>query len=134
MNKIEVRGIDDLQKVIKCVKNSNKNIVILSGTLGSGKTTFVKEFVKSMQITENVTSPTFALQSIYGDKIFHYDLYNKTSHDFLRLGMLEELEKEGYHFIEWGEELEKILKEFGIEYLKIEIELIDNKRIFECIN
>jgi tRNA threonylcarbamoyladenosine biosynthesis protein TsaE len=134
MNKIEVRGIDDLQKVIKCVKNSNKNIVILSGTLGSGKTTFVKEFVKSMQITENVTSPTFSIQNIYDDKIFHYDLYNKTSHDFLRLGMLEELEKEGYHFIEWGEELEKILKEFGIEYLKIEIELIDNKRIFECIN
>jgi tRNA threonylcarbamoyladenosine biosynthesis protein TsaE len=134
MNKIEVENIEDLQKIVECVKNSDKNIIILSGTLGSGKTTFVKEFVKSMQISENVTSPTFSIQNIYDDKIFHYDLYNKTFHDFLRLGMLEELEKEGYHFIEWGEELEKILKEFGFDYLKIEIKLIDNKRIFECIS
>jgi tRNA threonylcarbamoyladenosine biosynthesis protein TsaE len=134
MNKIEVENIEDLQKVVECVKNSYKNIIILSGTLGSGKTTFVKEFVKSMQISENVTSPTFSIQNIYDDKIFHYDLYNKTFYDFLRLGMLEELEKEGYHFIEWGEELEKILKEFGFDYLKIEIKLIDNKRIFECIS
>jgi tRNA threonylcarbamoyladenosine biosynthesis protein TsaE len=134
MNKIEVENIEDLQKVIECVENSNKNIIILSGTLGSGKTTFVKEFVKSMRISDEVTSPTFSIQNIYGDIIFHYDLYNKTVNDFLRLGMLEEFEKEGYHFIEWGEELEKILKEFGFEYLKINIELINNKRIFNCIN
>jgi len=134
MNKIEVKNIEDLKKVIECVKNSDKNIIILSGTLGSGKTTFVKEFVKSMKIDENVTSPTFSIQNIYEDRVFHYDLYNKTMQDFLRLGMLEELEKDGYHFIEWGEELEKILQQFGFEYLKIEIELNKNKRIFNCIN
>ena len=130
---IEVKNIQDLKKVIECIKNSGKNIIILSGTLGSGKTTLVKEFVKSMNIKENVTSPTFSIQNIYGE-IFHYDLYNKTINDFLNLGMLEEFEKEGYHFIEWGEELENYLKQFGIEYLKIEIILKDNKRIFNCIN
>jgi len=133
MNKIEVKTISDLQKVIKCVKDSKKNIIILSGTLGSGKTTFVKEFVKSMQIDDEVNSPTFAIQNIYG-KIFHYDLYNKTINEFINLGMLEEFEKEGYHFIEWGEELEKYLNQFGFEYLKIEITLNENKRIFNCIN
>jgi len=133
MNKIEVLNISDLQNVIECVKNSNKNIVILSGTLGSGKTTFVKEFVKNLEKTDEVTSPTFSIQNIYG-KIYHYDLYNKTIQDFLSLGMLEEFEKEGYHFIEWGEELENYLHQFGFEYLKIEIELVDNKRIFNCIN
>ncbi len=130
---IEVKNIQDLKKVIECIKNSGKNIIILSGTLGSGKTTLVKEFVKSMNIKENVTSPTFSIQNIYGE-IFHYDLYNKTINDFLNLGMLEEFEKEGYHFIEWGEELESYLKQFGIEYLEIEIILKDNKRIFNCIN
>ena len=134
MNKIEVKNIADLTKVIKCIKESNKNIVILSGTLGSGKTTLVKEFVKSMKIGENVTSPTFSIQNIYGDNVFHYDLYNKTINDFLNLGMLEEFEKDGFHFIEWGEELENYLKQFGIEYLKIEISLKDNKRIFNCID
>ena len=110
-----------------------KNIVILSGTLGSGKTTFVKEFVKSVGIKEIVSSPTFSIQNIYEDKIFHYDLYNKDINDFLSLGMLEELDKKGYHFIEWGEDLENYLKQFGFEYLKIEIEFIENRRIFNCI-
>ena len=130
---IEVKNIDDLKKVIKCVENSKKNIVILSGTLGSGKTTFVKEFVKSVGIKEIVSSPTFSIQNIYEDKIFHYDLYNKDINDFLSLGMLEELDKKGYHFIEWGEDLENYLKQFGFEYLKIEIEFIENRRIFNCI-
>ena len=127
---IEVKNIVDLEKVIKCI---DKNIIILSGTLGSGKTTFVKEFVKSKNIDDVVTSPTFSIQNIYGN-IYHYDLYNKDINEFLSLGMLEELEKDGYHFIEWGEELEKYLKQFGFEYLKIKIELIENKRIFKCIS
>jgi tRNA threonylcarbamoyladenosine biosynthesis protein TsaE len=133
MNKIEVKNIDDLKNVIDCVKNSDKFIIILSGTLGSGKTTFVKEFVENMDIKDEVNSPTFAIQNIYGN-IYHYDLYNKTIEDFIRLGMLEEFEKDGYHFIEWGEELEKYLKQFGFEYLKIQIELQGDKRIFNCIN
>lgn len=127
---IEVKNIQDLQKVIKCI---DKSIIILSGTLGSGKTTFVKEFVKSKNIDDFVTSPTFSIQNIYGH-IYHYDLYNKDINEFLSLGMLEELEKEGYHFIEWGEGLEKYLKQFGFEYLKIEIEIIGDKRIFKCIS
>ena len=130
---IEVNNLKDLQKVIECVKDSNKHIIILSGTLGSGKTTFVKEFVKSQNITKEVNSPTFSIQNIYGN-IYHYDLYNKTTQDFIRLGMLEEFEKEGYHFIEWGEGLEKYLKQFGFEYLKIEINIKENKRIFNCID
>jgi tRNA threonylcarbamoyladenosine biosynthesis protein TsaE len=132
MNKIEVKNIQDLSKVINCVKDSNKSIILLSGTLGSGKTTFVKEFVKSMGIDDNVTSPTFSIQNIYKN-IHHYDLYNKDINEFLSLGMLEELEKDGYHLIEWGEELEKHLKQFGFDYLKIEITLENDKRIFNCI-
>jgi tRNA threonylcarbamoyladenosine biosynthesis protein TsaE len=121
----------NLQEAIQCLKQSNKKIVILSGTLGSGKTTFVKEFVKDKKI--EVNSPTFSIQNIYED-IYHYDLYNTSIDEFLSLGMLEEFEKDGYHFIEWGEELEKYLKKFGFEYIKITIEVKENKRIFNCIH
>ncbi|GAB6073403.1 tRNA (adenosine(37)-N6)-threonylcarbamoyltransferase complex ATPase subunit type 1 TsaE [Nautilia lithotrophica] len=130
--KFEVLSIDELKKVAECIKKSDKNIIILSGTLGSGKTTLVKEFVKSLGMSDEVTSPTFAIQNIYADKIFHYDLYNKGVDEFLALGMLEELEKDGFHFIEWGEGLEEILKTYGIEYLKINIILDGEKRIYEC--
>ncbi len=128
----EVENIKDLKKISECIKNSKKNIIILSGTLGSGKTTLVKEFVKSENIDEDVTSPTFSIQNIYGNKIHHYDLYSKNANEFLALGMLEELEKEGWHFIEWGEELENILKEYGFDVLRINIKISDNKRIVEC--
>ncbi len=131
--KFEVKTINDLKKVIECVKNSNKKIIILSGTLGSGKTTFVKEFVKELNNNSVVTSPTFSIQNIY-DGVYHYDLYNKGVDEFLSLGMLEELQKDGYHFIEWGEDLEDILNQFGFEYLKIVFDLRGDKRIIECQN
>jgi len=130
--RFEVNDISDLQKVVECIKNSGKNVIILSGTLGSGKTTLVKEFVKSLGIGGDVTSPTFSIQNVYDSQVYHYDLYNKGSDEFLALGMLEELEKEGYHFIEWGEGLEEVLKMYAIDYLFITIELKDNKRIIEC--
>ena len=130
--KLEVYEINDLNKVVECIKRSNKNIIILSGTLGSGKTTLVKEFVKNIGLKEIVTSPTFSIQNVYGDKVFHYDLYNKGIDEFISLGMIEELEKEGFHFIEWGEELEDILKTYGFDYLKINILLDGKKRVFEC--
>jgi len=128
----EIKNINELKKVVDCIKNSGKNIIILSGNLGSGKTTLVKEFVKSLGLSDEVTSPTFSIQNIYSNKVFHYDLYNKTKDDFLALGMLEELEKEGYHFLEWGEELEDILRLYGLDFLKVKIGVDGSKRIVEC--
>jgi len=130
--RIEVKNITDLQKVIECIDKSNKNIIILTGTLGSGKTTLVKEFAKSKGIKESVTSPTFSLQNVYGNEIYHYDLYNKSKDEFLALGMVEELEKKGYHFLEWGEELKDVLDMYGLDYMEIKINLNNETRIFEC--
>jgi len=47
--------------------------------------------------------------------------------------MLEELDKEGIHFVEWGdEELETILNSAGIDTVVIEIEKIsDNMRKYK---
>jgi len=128
--KFDVKDIDDLKEVIECIEKSGKNIILLNGTLGSGKTTLVKEFLKYKNIKDNATSPTFSIQNRYED-IYHYDVYQKKD-EFLSLGMIEELEKEGYHFIEWGEEIEDILKMYGFEYLKINIRLKGNVREIEC--
>ena len=130
--KYKIKNKKDLNKISNCIKNSNKKIILLNGTLGSGKTTLVKEFVKSFDIKENVTSPTFAIQNRYGN-IYHYDVYQKKD-EFLSLGMLEELEKEGFHFIEWGEEIEDVLRSYGFDYLKINIKLKGDIREIECQN
>ena len=107
-------------------------IVILRGDLASGKTTLVKDYVKALGFDDLVTSPTFSLQAIYSDNIFHYDVYNKTLGEFISLGMLEEFEKQGVHFVEWGDEkLEEILNDYGYKVILIEIEKKDNKRLYK---
>ena len=107
-------------------------IVILRGDLASGKTTLVKSYVKFLGLDDVVTSPTFSLQAIYSDKIFHYDVYNKTLEAFISLGMLEEFEKSGVHFIEWGDEkLQQLLLDYGYEVILLEIEKKENKRLYK---
>lgn len=115
------------------LKINNRNIVVLlQGDLASGKTTLVKNYVKSLGLKDEVTSPTFSLQVIYGKNIFHYDVYNKTLAEFISLGLLEEFEKDGVHFVEWGDnQLKSILEEYGFETLTVEITKIEDKREYK---
>lgn len=134
MNKEYILALDEITSLVNDLKTTLDDdcIVILRGDLASGKTTLVKKFAKSIGLNDLVTSPTFSLQSIYSDKIYHYDVYNKTLEEFISLGMLEEFEKEGLHFVEWGDEkLEKILKDYGYNVMVITIEKKDNKRQYK---
>ena len=97
-------------------------IVILQGDLSSGKTTFTQSFARYLGLNDVVTSPTFSLQQNYGDRLFHYDVYNYGFDKFMALGMMEELERPGYHLIEWGDdELINFLKKAGFETVVVKI-------------
>jgi len=117
--------VNTLEKIIR-----EKNIVVLlQGDLASGKTTLVKNYLKTIGCDDKVTSPTFSIQSIYGNDIYHYDVYNKTLEEFISLGLLEEFEKDGIHFVEWGDEnLKKILDDYGFEVLVVKINKLNEKR------
>ncbi|MBU1216171.1 tRNA (adenosine(37)-N6)-threonylcarbamoyltransferase complex ATPase subunit type 1 TsaE [bacterium] len=121
--------LDELDVLVDDILKSFKNgVVILRGDLAAGKTTLVKAMAKKLGYNEDVTSPTFSLQQCYGEKIFHYDIYNHGLEHFIALGMLEELDREGLHFLEWGDEkLSEILQNAGIDVITIEIEKISNE-------
>lgn len=103
-------------------------VVILQGDLASGKTTFTQSFAAYLGMDEAVTSPTFSLQQVYGEKLYHYDLYNYGFEKFLSLGMMEELEHEGYHLVEWGDEtLIGWLKRAGIDTVVLKITKCDEQ-------
>ena len=108
-------------------------IIILKGNLASGKTTFCKVFAEFFDLNKDITSPTFSLQHQYGNNIFHYDLYNYGYDKFLELGMLEELEKNGYHLVEWGDDrLVALLTKAMMPFVIVEIEKSsDKKRRYE---
>ena len=120
--------LDDLHPVVsKFGRKIKSGVVILKGDLAAGKTTLVKAVVKALGINDEVTSPTFSLQQCYGDSIYHYDMYNHGLDHFISLGMLEELDKEGLHFVEWGDDkLIEILSASGIPTVVIEIEKVSD--------
>ncbi|WP_455756012.1 tRNA (adenosine(37)-N6)-threonylcarbamoyltransferase complex ATPase subunit type 1 TsaE [Sulfurimonas sp.] len=125
--KLKLEELDTL--VSEVIENFPSGVVILRGDLACGKTTFVKEIVKKLGVSDDVTSPTFSLQQCYGDKIFHYDIYNHGLEHFISLGMLEELDRDGLHFVEWGDdELKSILQSAGIDVLTIDIEKISQDK------
>lgn len=111
-------------------------IIILQGDLASGKTTLTQAFARYLGNDEAVTSPTFLLQQQYGEKLYHYDLYNYGFEKFLSLGMMEELERSGYHLIEWGDEaLMTLLQRCGMAYLRVIITKgEDQSRYYEVTN
>ena len=83
-------------------------LVLLSGDLGSGKTTLTKGIVAGLGAAteDEVTSPTFTLVHVYGDKkkVYHGDLYRIESfHDFETLGMEDIFAKPAVVIIEWSE-------------------------------
>ncbi len=128
-------GLDALSTVAQEIQNQlpKGGVVILKGDLAAGKTSLTQAFALFLGEEDVVTSPTFSLQQCYGKRLFHYDLYNKGIQNFLALGLLEELEKEGYHLIEWGDEsLKELLDSAGIETMMIEIEKEKDKRVYKC--
>lgn len=95
------------------------------GSMGAGKTTFVKAICEELGVDDVITSPTFAIINEYTphsplltphSPIFHFDFY--------RIKKLEEVYDMGYEdyfysgalcFIEWPELIEEVLPEDAVK-------------------
>lgn len=141
MDKMEVKengkyefisnSVEDTFAISKSIadKLSGGEVILLSGNLGAGKTTFTKGLAKSLGIEDVVTSPTFTFMKEYSGRLrlYHFDMYRATDEDELyELGLNDYLYQGGVCVIEWN-------KFEGIESpIKIEItNLDDDKRKFE---
>jgi tRNA threonylcarbamoyladenosine biosynthesis protein TsaE len=82
-------------------------VVTISGELGAGKTTLVQAICRGYGVTEDVTSPTFALVHRYAaprSPVFHLDLYRlRDAADLTNIGWDEVLADEALVLIEWPE-------------------------------
>ena len=84
------------------------DVVLLTGELGAGKTTFVRGVAEGTGSKAAVASPTFQLVRIYPGRVqlAHVDLYRVESTAELRDLGLEELAANGAVVVEWGDRLE----------------------------
>ncbi|MDR0300084.1 MAG: tRNA (adenosine(37)-N6)-threonylcarbamoyltransferase complex ATPase subunit type 1 TsaE [Streptococcaceae bacterium] len=94
------------------------DILILTGDLGAGKTTFTKGIAKGLGISQMVKSPTFTIVREYDGgrlPLYHMDIY-RIGDDPDSFDMESYLEAGGVSIIEWGELLEEDLPQ---NYLQI---------------
>ena len=83
-------------------------LVLLSGELGSGKTTITKGIISGLGVAreEEVTSPTFTLVHVFRNhvKVYHVDLYRvEDFHGFESLALEDAFAEPSVVIIEWAE-------------------------------
>ena len=94
--------------------------VLYKGEMGAGKTYFTKGIAKHFGITEEITSPTFALiNEYYGDvNIFHFDLFRIYDLDELySIGFYDYFDRNGIICVEWSENIPELEELFDTVYL-----------------
>ena len=97
------------------------DVVLLVGSLGAGKTTFVQGLVAALGGREPVTSPTFTLAHKYrtSPPVTHVDLW-RLGHlqEVVDLALEEELDEGGVVVVEWGEAAEPL---YGADALVVRL-------------
>jgi len=110
-------------------KLNPQSIVLLQGPIGAGKTSFVQGIAKGLSITEDITSPTFALSHHYNSgkiPLIHLDLYRLENTSLAKEVFYSEEEEasqsQAILVIEWPELIEPLIENFW----KIEISYAKN--------
>ncbi len=102
--------LDDLPQVAEDILAILKvpRVVRMNGEMGAGKTTLVKELIKTLGAEDAGSSPTFALINNYNSstqgEIYHLDLYRINSlEEALDIGIEDLLYENQWVFIEWAD-------------------------------
>ena len=121
----------DLPKVVKAIFEQfpQATIFSLSGEIGAGKTTFVKQFCAFLGSKDEVTSPTFSIVNEYHypkekgiGVIYHMDLYRlQNIEEALNIGIEEYLDQGDFCLIEWPELIEEVVLN---DFIRINIEIL----------
>ena len=109
------------QKLIIFAKN--EKIWLLNGEMGAGKTTLAKAICKQLNVTDNITSPTFSIvneyQTLEKETIYHFDFY-RINHEVeaLDIGADEYFYSNNLCLIEWSSKIKSLIPQ---NHLNIEI-------------
>ena len=127
-------NLNQLKKAsVELKMHINKNVILISGEMGVGKTTLIKELLSLYGVTDNVTSPTFSIINEYlidnDEVIYHMDLYRvKDTAELENIGFFEYVKSRRTCLIEWGETIEELIDS---EYNKFTLIEKNNLRVLK---
>ena len=114
--------------------NPDVRIFAFYGSMGAGKTTFIKAICNELGVADIVQSPTFSIineyKTVNGQSIFHFDFYRiKKTEEVFDIGYEDYFYSGSYCFLEWPELIEQLLP---ADTLRISISG-DDQRVIETL-
>lgn len=117
MTTIKINSLDTIRDAAKefIAAMDDRTVFAFHGSMGAGKTTFIKALCEELGVEDVINSPTFAIINEYrsettGELIYHFDFYRIN-----KLSEAEDIGTEDYFFsgalcfIEWPEKIEELL-------------------------
>jgi len=109
----------DIETVAKKVLTAiDSKTLLLKGSMGVGKTTFIKALVKVLGSNDDVSSPTFSIVNVYelpNDKLYHFDMYRINDEaEALQFGIEDYLASNHWIVMEWPEHIPSLLPEDAV--------------------
>lgn len=106
------------------------DVVVVSGELGSGKTTLVRGAARALGVDQPVTSPTFTIGHRYTGRldVSHLDLYRFQGLSAAEWGDLEPYFDDAIVFVEWPEAGEGALPRPRL-HVRLDHDVGDRRRI-----
>jgi tRNA threonylcarbamoyladenosine biosynthesis protein TsaE len=107
--KFSLGSLADTQRFAEIIAGHvrSRDMIVLAGEMGTGKTTFTQSFGRALGITDLITSPTFNLLHNYGSgrmALHHADLYRlERTGELEDLGLDELQDSGGVIAVEWGD-------------------------------
>ena len=108
-------NIADEKAMAQFAKNFAKNlhlpaVIVLTGDVGAGKTTFTRALAAELGVAEPVTSPSFTISKRYalptGRELIHYDFYRLDDPGLMAEDLDEAIHTPGsLTVIEWGQDV-----------------------------
>ena len=124
---IKINSLDSIREAARPFIDGigQHRVFAFYGSMGAGKTTFVKAICEELGVDDVITSPTFAIINEYAlDSNLLPDVSSVYHFDFYRIKKLEEVYDMGYEdyfysgalcFIEWPELIEELLPEDAVK-------------------
>jgi len=122
---LEINGLQDLagaaHQLLKFA--GDDKVIVFEGSMGAGKTTFIKEICHALGVEDIVSSPSFSIVNEYLSRekqsLYHFDFYRiKDLQEAYDIGYEEYFYSDCICLIEWPEKIAELLPE---QYVRVTI-------------